>query len=165
MTESEWLTRKTRIDKQLKALKPGWEIIPYKIGMDPATLTHHAVEEYPTANGPADYVLFVEGKLLGILEAKRVSVNPQNALEQAKRYSAGCPKTVGLWNAFKVPFLYASNGTQIWFADVREDTYYARELLDFHTPGAIEEMFSKNFFACKNWLKETPNETERLRPY
>jgi type I restriction enzyme R subunit len=165
MTESEWLTRKTRIDKQLKALKPGWEIVPYIAGMDTGKLTHHAVEEFPTANGPADYALFVDGKLLGIIEAKRISVNPQNVLEQAKRYAAGCPATIGIWNSFKVPFLYASNGTQIWFADVREDTYYARELLDFHTPRAVEEMYAKNFIACKKWLKETPNEIERLRPY
>ena len=45
--------------------------------MDTRTFTRHAVEEYPTANGPADYALFVEGRLLGILEAKKVTVNPQ----------------------------------------------------------------------------------------
>jgi hypothetical protein len=42
-----------------------------------------AVTEYPTENGPADYALFVDGQFPGIIEAKKVSVDPQNVLEQA----------------------------------------------------------------------------------
>ena len=117
----------------------------------------HAVEEFQTKNGPADYAFFVKGKLLGILEAKRVAVNPQNVLEQAKRYSAGCKNTIGVWNSFKVPFLYSSNGTQIWFADVREDNYYSRELLNFHTPDAMDEMFNRDISKSKLWFRENPN--------
>lgn len=44
--------------------------------MDTGTLSNHAVEEYPTEHGPADYTLFVNGQLLGIVEAKRLTVNP-----------------------------------------------------------------------------------------
>lgn len=165
MTESEWKTRKTRIDAQLKALNPSWKIIPYKESLNISSLNMHAVEEFPTENGPADYALFVNGQLLGIIEAKKVGVNPQNVLEQAKRYSKGCKNTIGFWNTFKVPFLYSSNGTQIWFADVREDNYYSRELVYFHTPDAIEEMFSRDLLSAKQWLKNNPNEIERLRPY
>ena len=47
------------------------------------------VEECPTPNGPADYVLFTKWKLLGISEAKKVTISPQNVPEQAKRYSDG----------------------------------------------------------------------------
>ncbi|MEI6847494.1 MAG: DEAD/DEAH box helicase family protein [Chlorobiaceae bacterium] len=165
MYESEWLTRKIRIDAQLKALNPPFEIIPYKSGMDTSVLLCHAVEEYPTDNGPADYALFVGGQLLGIIEAKKVAINPQNVLEQAKRYASGCKNTVGRWGDFKVPFLYASNGTQIWFADVREENYYSRELLDFHTGEAIRELFARDYTRCKKWFSTTPNEIERLRPY
>ncbi len=165
ITESERKTRKTRIDAQLKALYPAWKIIPYKEDLDLTSLDRHAVEEFPTDSGPADYALFVKGKLLGIIEAKRVSTAPQNALEQAKRYSSGCKKTIGVWNSFKVPFLYSSNGTTIWFADVREDVYYQRELLHFHTPDAMEELFNRDIPKAKRWLKETPNDIERLRPY
>ncbi|ADR19757.1 Type I site-specific deoxyribonuclease [Calditerrivibrio nitroreducens DSM 19672] len=165
LTESEWKTRKTRIDAQLKSLNPGWEVIPYKNNLGISLLTHHAVEEFPTDNGPADYALFVNGKLLGIIEAKKVSVNPQNVLEQAKRYSRGCKNTIGEWNSFKVPFLYASNGTQIWFADVRDEYYYSRELLNFHTPDALEEMFNRDLQKSKRWLVENPINFERLRPY
>ncbi|GHV76567.1 type I restriction-modification system deoxyribonuclease [Spirochaetia bacterium] len=165
MKESEWKTRKTRIDTHLRALNPPWTIIPYAEGMEIPKLRAHAIEEYPTANGKADYALVVHGKLLGILEAKKVGVGSQNVLEQVKRYAAGCKKTIGSWNDFNVPFLYASNGVEIHFADVREDGYYSRELLDFHTPDAMEELFNRDYDGAREWLSTNPNETERLRPY
>ncbi len=165
MNESEWITRKTRIDAQLRELDPKWNIIPYNEGMDISGLTHHAVEEYPTENGPADYALFVKGKLLGILEAKKVAIDPQNVLEQAKRYSMGAAKTVGAWGKYKVPFLYSSNGTQIWFADVRDENYYAREILKYHTPDAMAEMFARESGNYRKWFIDTPNNIDRLRPY
>ncbi|GHV41536.1 type I restriction-modification system deoxyribonuclease [Spirochaetia bacterium] len=165
MKESEWKTRKTRIDTRLTSLNPAWTIIPYTEGMDITKLKAHAIEEYPTANGPADYALVVKGKLLGILEAKKVGVGAQNVLEQAKRYAAGCKKMIGSWDDFKVPFLYASNGVEIHFADVREDGYYSRELLDFHTPDAMEELFNRDYDSAREWLSTTPNEIDRLRPY
>lgn len=92
MKESEWLTRKSRIDGKLRSVNPKWEIVRYKDGMDCSKLSHHAAEEYPTANGFADYALFVDGRLLGVIEAKKVAVNPQNVLEQAKRYSRDVSK-------------------------------------------------------------------------
>ena len=55
----------------------------------------HAVEEYPTETGPADYALFVNGKLLGIIEAKKIAIGAENVLEQAKRYSKGVKQTIG----------------------------------------------------------------------
>ena len=67
-SESEWLTRKKRIDSKLT---PDWKIVRYKEGMNLSRLDCHAVEEFPTANGPADYALFVQGQLLGIIEAKK----------------------------------------------------------------------------------------------
>jgi type I restriction enzyme R subunit len=71
--ESEWLTRKRRIDGRLKAA--GWEIVPFSQEMLSHSLDNVALEELPTANGPADYGLFVAGRSLGIVEAKKVGVN------------------------------------------------------------------------------------------
>ncbi len=68
--ESERLTRKKRIDPKLKAL--GWEIVPYDEGADLSSYTRHAIEEFPTANGPADYALVVDGQILGMIEAKKL---------------------------------------------------------------------------------------------
>jgi len=93
--EAEWLTRKSRIDTRLK--QKGWQLVPFTPELDLKALDKTAVEELPTANGPADYGLFVGGKLLGIIEAKKITVNPQNVLEQAKRYARGVFAAAGEW--------------------------------------------------------------------
>src|SRR5215471_12375519 len=69
--ESEWLTRKRRIDSRLK--DTGWDIVRFSQDMPVNTLDRVAVEELPTANGPADYGLFVAGRLVGIVEAKSLA--------------------------------------------------------------------------------------------
>jgi type I restriction enzyme R subunit len=166
MNELEWRTRKERIDTKLRSLNPKWEIVPYRDGLHLSGLTHHVVEEFPVANGFADYALFVDGQLLGIIEAKKVSVNPQNVLEQAKRYSKTTWNGVGNWNGFRVPFLYATNGEVIWFADVRHGNYNARRISQFHTKNALKEFFSTDKTVSFDWLKNNPIEQiSRLRYY
>src|SRR4030067_1968165 len=165
LDELEWKTRKERIDKKLTALKPAWEIVKYKEGMDTSTLQSHAVTEYPTANGPADYAFFVKGKLLGIPEAKKVSVNPQNVLEQAKRYSRGAFEGIGNWDGYRVPFLYSSNGEIIWFLDVRDRKNIRRQISHFHTADALEEFSKDNKTDGFDWLKENPIDIEKLHYY
>lgn len=166
MTEAEWKTRKERIDKKLKALKPSWQIIKFKEGMDLSTLNNCAVEEFPTDNGPADYALFVKGKLLGIIEAKKVAIDPKNVLEQAKRYSRGVKNGVGQWGEYGVPFLYSTNGELIWHIDVRDEKAISRKISNFHTPLALEELYARNAKAAYQWLQTQPIEQiERLRDY
>ena len=46
-----------------------------------------AIEEFETANGPADYALCADGKILGVVEAKKLTLGPQSVLMQAERYS------------------------------------------------------------------------------
>ena len=166
MPESEWLTRKSRIDAKLRALNPPWEIVPYREGINTAALSRHAVEEFPTASGPADYALFVDGRLLGIIEAKKVAVSPQNVLEQAKRYSRTTFDGTGNWNGFRVPFLYASNGEVIWFADVRPNEYISRQISRFHTAKALKGFYEADHSASYEWLYNNPSDRiTRLRPY
>ena len=164
ITESEWLTRKKRIDSRLTAL--GWKIVRYSEGIDLGSLKKVAVEELPTASGPADYALFVSGKLLGIIEAKKVTVNPQNVLEQAKRYAAGAYNGVGNWDGLRVPFLYATNGELIWHLDVRPKKRVSRQLKGFHSAESLESLFGQDSTPAIDWLLDTPPERiERLRPY
>ena len=166
MNEAEWQTRKSRIDRRLRALTPPWRIIRYHDGLNLSALHCVAVEEFPTANGPADYALFVNGVLLAIIEAKKVSVNPQNVLEQAKRYSAGAFQGPGNWDGFRVPFLYATNGEIIWFLDVRGDKTVSRQIANFHTASALEALFAFNPKPAYDWLLDTPPDIiTRLRDY
>lgn len=162
--ESESKTRKQRINTKLKPLN--WQIIKYRDGLDTSALQCHAVEEYPTANGPADYALFVKGRLLGVVEAKKVAVGAQNVLEQAKRYSRGVFNGIGNWRGYRVPFLYSTNGENIYFLDVRGEQNIFREIASFHTADALTEMFDRDQAASYTRLQNTPIDLiERLRPY
>lgn len=163
--EQEWQTRRERINRKLTALKPTWTIIKYKDTLDTSNLHCHVVEEYPTANGPADYAFFVKGELLGILEAKKVKVAPQNVLEQAKRYSRGAFDGVGNWNGYRVPFLYSSNGEIIWFIDVRDSKNIRRQIAHFHTAQALEEFSKEDKSLGYVWLEKQPVDIEKLRYY
>src|SRR5262249_25078523 len=113
--ESEWLTRKSRIDTRLAEL--GWAIRAAASVGSIDRCSGHALTEYPTANGPADYAQVVDGQILGIVEAKRVSLGPQNVLVQAERYARGVDPSPFDFRGCRVPFLYATNGEVIWFHD------------------------------------------------
>ena len=166
LDESEWQTRKERIDTRLRSSNPSWQIVPWQAGLDLSTLRCHAVTEFPTANGPADYALFVNSKFLGIIEAKKVTVNPQNVLEQAKRYAQGAAEGPGNWNGYRVPFLYASNGEIVWHLDVRPEKRVSRLVSNFHTAPALEAMFAFKPKPAHDWLLDTPPDLiTRLRDY
>jgi type I restriction enzyme R subunit len=77
--ESEWLTRKRRIDPLLDTA--GWTA---RNGRGNAA---HRTEEEETAHGPADYALWLDGRVVGIVEAKKLTIGPQNVLTQAERYA------------------------------------------------------------------------------
>lgn len=162
--ESEYLNRLHRINAQLTA--KNWLLISYTEKLDTSQLIHHAVEEYPTATGKADYALFVNGQLLGIIEAKRVLLNSQSALEQAKRYSRGAFDGVNNWRGYRVPFLFSSNGELIYFLDVRDELNLTRCVSDFHTPAALRELYHREYLDSYRKLQTQPIEQNtRLRPY
>src|SRR5712672_1201898 len=75
-----------------------------------------AVREFKLERGHgfADYLLFVDAKAVGVLEAKKAG-EPLRAHErQAERYSEGLPAT--LTTPVKpLPFLYLSNGAETLF--------------------------------------------------
>ncbi len=85
MSLPESITRKLWIDQALA--HAGWSPT---MAFDPhAPCARAALAEYPTMNGPADYVLFDAGQPLTVVKAKRPPVAPQNVLTQAQRYARG----------------------------------------------------------------------------
>ncbi len=161
--ESEKITRKKRIDQQLKVA--GWIIIPYTAGMSLTILTNHAIEELPTNKGFADYALVVNGKLLGVIEAKKLEIGAENVLEQAKRYSKDVNNTIGEWNKYYIPFLYSANGELIYHLDIRDSKNLSRQVFSFHTPEAMETLFNFKRDPALKWLKDKPIDKPGLRPY
>lgn len=164
MNEANWSELKTRkeyIDILLK--DSDWNpIIPYE---KYKVYEHAALEEYPTANGPADYILFNNKRALATIEGKKVSVAPQNVLGQAKRYAAGFSEGNFNFNEYHLPFIYSTNGKIIWFQDLRHPLNRSREITQFHTPNALEEFLSKDEESAKNWLKLNSIDNPKLRYY
>lgn len=163
MPESEQKTRRDRIDTRLRAR--GWTIVPFHAGIELAPLRHHAVTEFETANGPADYVLVVDGRPVGVVEAKKLSLGPQNALIQAERYAMGLGGSVFNFNGLHVPFLWSTNGEVIWFHDVRHPQNASRQVSDLPTANALREGLGRQFDDACRRLVDTPNDHQRLRPY
>jgi type I restriction enzyme R subunit len=158
--ELEWQTRKKRIDPKLDAT--GWRrALP---NTAPPALRS---EEEPTANGPADYALWLDGKVVGVVEAKKLTVGPQNVLTQAARYARGLDPAVGhgIYDEHRCPFLYATNGELLWFHDVRHPLNRARTLSGFHTVSALREMLGRDLDAACAKLTALPFHHPHLRPY
>ena len=62
--EREWRTRKARIDPRLASL--GWKLARFDAAEAMRAAEPRAIEEYDTANGPADYALTLDGRVAGI---------------------------------------------------------------------------------------------------
>lgn len=119
--------------------------MPFDQNRSLAAFDRCAIKEYPTDLGPADYALCVGGQILGIVEAKKLSLGPQNVLTQAERYSKGASSNPLNFRGYRVPFLYSTNGEVIWHHDIRHPLNRSRRITGFHTPDALAERLQQNF--------------------
>jgi len=136
------------IDAMLKA--SGWSIQDKK-KLDLNDGSGQAVREYPTDSGPADYVLFVDRRPVGVIEAKREekAENITTVEEQTEDYADSKLKWVT--NSTPLPFLYQSTGEITRFTDRRDPKPRSREVFTFHRPETLKE-----------WLEEGESLRARL---
>lgn len=101
-----------------------------------------AVREYLTDVGPADYVLFVDRKPVGIIETKREEEGHRLTVveEQTKDYANAKLKYL---NNDPLPFAYESTGTVTRFTDFRDPKPRGRNVFSFHKPSALAEWLKK----------------------
>ena len=123
-----------------------------------------AIEEYETDLGPADYVLADQAELLGVVEAKKLTLGPQGVLPQAERYACAIQGEEHYQGKFGVPFLYSTNGEEIWFHDVRQSLNRSRKVSAFHTVKALREMQERDLEVELAALRAIPIQ-EGIRPY
>ena len=161
--ESERRTRRDRIDPELTWA--GWQIVDFDPRKPLTAYDKCAVREYPTENGPADYALCASGQILGIVEAKKVTLGPQNVLAQAERYSKGATSNPLNFRGYRVPFLYSTNGEVIWHHDIRHPLSRSRRVSHFHTPAALTERLQQDFAQACERVGAMPNDHPLLRPY
>ncbi|MBL3527972.1 MAG: DEAD/DEAH box helicase family protein [gamma proteobacterium endosymbiont of Lamellibrachia anaximandri] len=124
------------IDDLLKA--SGWSVQDKK-KIDFSDGKGQAVREYQTDAGPADYVLFVDKKAVGVIEAKRKSKgeNITTVEDQTEGYASAKLKWVS--NKEPLPFLYESTGVTTRFTDGRDPKPRSREVFTFHRPETLKE--------------------------
>jgi len=159
--ESERATRKKRVDKALR--EAGWSpIVDFVKG---AKYNTGAVREYETSEGPADYILFHNGEAVAAVEAKKLTLGPQNVLSQAQRYARGFHDGKFEFGEFHLPFIYSTNGESIWFQDLRDQSSRSRQIAKFHTAQALAEILSTERAKADDWLAKTPNDNPFLRLY
>ena len=159
-TESERRTRKLRIDPRLDGA--GWKLP--KDGVRPLREPYRT-EEHETTNGPADYALWLDGHVVGVVEAKKISRSPQGVLTQAERYARGVSGGPYNFDGLRAPFLYSTNGEVLWFHDVRHAQSRSRRICGFHTPNALRELLGRDIDAGCATLAASPSDHPWLRPY
>ena len=127
------------IDKMLEA--SGWHIQNYA-ECDTGAALGVAVREYRLrADQRADYLLFIGGVAIGIIEAKPEGTTLSGALQQAERYRANLPDE--LPNRTRFFFSYASTGIETYFRDIRDPDSRSRPVFTFHTPEALANAFNQ----------------------
>ncbi|MFI0435342.1 MAG: DEAD/DEAH box helicase family protein [Parachlamydiaceae bacterium] len=98
-----------------------------------------AVREYQTDVGPADYVLFIDKKAVGVIEAKPEDCGHRitTVEEQSNEYATAKLKWVN--NKESLPFIYESTGVITRFTDGRDPKPRSREVFNFHRPETLYE--------------------------
>lgn len=75
-----------------------------------------AVREFPLTTGEADYLLFVQRRAIGAVEAKPEGATLSGVEAQSGKYSAGLPAQIPAWRR-PLPFLYESTGVETFFTN------------------------------------------------
>ncbi|SFU48972.1 DEAD/DEAH box helicase family protein [Halomonas korlensis] len=139
---------RTRIDQLLS--DAGWVI------QDRNDFDRHAglgvvVREFHLPAGYCDYLLFVDGKAAGVIEAKKVGVTLSSVAEQSAKYVAQLPEHLARWDQ-QLVYHYESTGEETFFCNLRDPKPRSRRLFAFHRPETLHE-----------WLRQPETLRARLR--
>jgi type I restriction enzyme, R subunit len=113
-----------------------------------------AIREYQTNVGPADYVLFVNQKPVGIIEAKRKeeAIHFSEHEDQSEGYASAKLKYL---DNEKLPFVYESTGEVTKFTDYRDPKPRSREEFSFFRPETLLE-WTKQEKSLRSRLHDIP---------
>src|SRR3972149_106000 len=126
------------IDRQLTAC--GWTV-QSRSEMNLYIARGIAVREFPLSTGEADYLLFVDRKGVGVVEARPEGVTLSGVADQAAKYSVGLPANIP-HVTLPLPFLYESTGVVTFFRDERDPEPRSRRVFTFHRPETLAERVS-----------------------
>jgi type I restriction enzyme R subunit len=124
-----------QIDEQLVAA--GWLVQDYR-QMNLGAASGIAVREFPLApgHGRADYLLFIDRKAVGVVEAKKAGAALVGVEWQSAKYTAGLPDEVpALTNP--LAFAYESTGVETRFTNAFDPEPASRQVFSFHRPETL----------------------------
>ena len=118
----------------------GWRVVDrdeYEANITAAAIREGLLK----GNLEADYFLFVNGKAIGVLEAKReeVDISSYMVSEQVGTYARSVPHRYQAWQN-PLPFIYKSNGKELLFKDLRNEDPDWVSLSRMHTIKEVVKM-------------------------
>ncbi len=131
---------RVKIDKQLN--NAGWNIIARNEYIPKSTVA--IKEALMKGNTESDYLLFVDGKAIAVVEAKK-ETNPLGAdvAAQAEFYSANPQDWYALWIDGMIPLVYLANGNKIYFKNMLIPDSEYEELSAMHSPKKMLQLIGQ----------------------
>lgn len=126
----------------------GWEVIN-RDEYEPTSTAVAIREGLLKGNLEADYFLFINGKAVGVLEAKREDTDAFSSVvcEQAALYARSVPNIYQTYQK-PLPFIFTSNGKELYFCDFREQDHYFKQIMTIPTPHELVKRLGINdYFA------------------
>lgn len=141
-----------KIDEEL--IQAGW-VIQDRSNFNRNESLGVAVREFlMDDNTEADYMLFVDGKACGVIEAKKEGVALSGIENQSQKYAKHLPSTTRYWQ-LPLPFIYETNSEEIFFTDSRDINACSRRIFSFHKPETLFELLNQKD-TLRNNLKRLP---------
>ena len=141
-----------QIDERLE--QAGW-VIQDRADFDRTASLGVAVREFLMADGTeADYLLFIDGKAAGVIEAKKTGYTLSGVETQSVGYANALPDYVKKW-AEILPFVYETTDTETEFTDYRDLNAQARKVFSFHKPETLLEWLGQDT-TLRNRLRSMP---------
>ncbi len=121
-----------KIDKQLN--DSGWDIVTRDEFVYNKALA--VKEALMKGNKESDYLLFVDGKAIAVVEAKKEEneLDEKKVGDQAEAYAVTPQKWYGLWYQNLIPLVYLANGKKIYFRNLLKPESEYEEIQTIHTP-------------------------------
>lgn len=131
---------RVKIDKQLN--NAGWDIIARNEYLPNSTVA--VKEALMKENTESDYLLFVDGKAIAVVEAKKEANNlGDEVAAQAEFYSANPQAWYALWVDEMIPLVYLANGNKIYFKNMLVPDSDYEELSAMHSPKKMLQMIGQ----------------------
>lgn len=148
------------IDKKLN--QSGWVIQDMK-KLNLFAAPGVAVREFPTSTGEVDYALFVEGKPVGVVEAKREEAGEHitDVEVQSKRYVNS--KFKWIKGEYSIRFVYEATDKIIRFTDYKDIKYRSRPVFSFHRPETLRDLLRQDDTVRNNMKHFPPLDTTGFR--